>query len=48
MGTHHEKDFESGGWGLEPGNAGHLKAGKGRKTDSTLRPPERKAALVTP
>ena len=30
--------------GLEPGNAGGLKTGKDKETDSTLRPSERKAA----
>lgn len=32
----------------QPGKAGSVKAGKDKETESTLEPPERKAALVTP
>lgn len=32
----------------QPRKAGSIKAGKDKETESTLEPPERKAALVTP
>lgn len=42
------RTFKVANEGLEPGDAGSLKAGKDEETDASLDPPARKTALMTP